>query len=156
MSATTGPTLAGFQDFVYGVMKIDPLNLPTSEPVIGYAFDVAMSVVNYVLKVVRSPPNGQWSIYAMAVYNLGGSNLVNYAQDQPGRTFFDDLRKSLGINKFQAGVVSSTSDTGTSVALLNPDFMREITLANLQQIKDPWGRQYLQFAQDYGTLWGLS
>jgi hypothetical protein len=153
---TSGPTLAGFLDFTRGVMRIDPLYLPDGSPVIGYAFDVASSVVNQALCAVRSPPDQPWSIYAMAVYNLGGSNLVNYAQDQPGRTFFDDLRRGLGIAKFQAGVVSSTGDGGTSVALLNPEFMRTMTLANLQQLKDPWGRQYLMFAQDYGTLWGIS
>jgi len=156
MSQPSGPTLAGFSDFVYGVMLIDPLYLPTNSPVITYAFDVAFSVVNQALCAVRSPPGQPWSIYAMAVYNLGGSNLVNYAQDQPGWTFFSDLRMSLGIAKFQPGVVSSTGDVGTSVAILNPEFMRSMTLANLQQLKDPWGRAYLQFAQDYGTLWGLS
>lgn len=153
---TNGPTLAGFNTFVYDVALINPLYLPVGSPVIGYAYDVALSVVNTALVVVRSPPGEQWSPYARAVYNLGMSNIVNYAQDQPGRTYFTDLRRELGIAKFQAGVVSSTGDQSTSVALLNPEFMRTMTLANLQQIKDPWGRAYLQAAQDYGTLWGLT
>lgn len=151
------PTLAGFQNFVYNVMKIPALALATDDPTIQWAYDSSLATVNMALRAVCSPqPPNTWSVYARAVYNLGGSNLVNYAQDEPGRTFWTDLRASLQISKFQAGVVSSSGDGGTSVSLLNPEFMREFTLGNLQQIKDPWGRAYLIIAQDYGTLWGIS
>ena len=157
MSGTSGPTLAGFNIFVYNVMLIDPLVLPTTSAVIGYAYNVALGVVNQALMGAGCPPGSQWSIYAMAVYNLGGSNLINYAQDQPGYTYFNDQRTNFGITKFQPGVVAGTSDAGTAVSLLNPEFMRNLTLANLQQLKDPWGRAYLQFAQDYGpSIWGIS
>lgn len=153
---TPQPTIAGFQNFVYNVMKIPVLALPTNDPTIQWAYDSSLATVNQALIQVSSPQPGGYTVYARAVYNLGGSNLVNWSQDEPGRTFWDDLRTKLGISKFQAGVVSSSGDAGTSVSLLNPDFMREFTLGNLQQIKDPWGRAYLAIAQDYGTLWGLS
>jgi hypothetical protein len=143
-----GPTLGGFQAFLTGVVGIDPLYLPADSPVIGYAFDVAKLIVNRALWAAGT--------YTMAVYNLGASQVINFAQDQPGRTFFNDLRKRLGISAFTAGVVSSTSDNGTSESLLTPEFMRGLTMANLQQVKDPYGRQYLAFAQDYGpTVWGV-
>ena len=106
MSASTGPTLAGFNTFVYNVMGISPLYLPTNSPIIGYAFTVAMAIVSPTLGAAayHCQPGSQWSIYALAVYNLGGSNLINFAQDQPQRTYFADLRKTYGIAKFQEQV----------------------------------------------------
>lgn len=155
VSGTLAPTFAGFNTFVYNVMRIDPLALPPSDPILRYAYDISINIVNYQLAGVPGA-GGTWSVYALAVYNLAASNLVNYAQDLPGRTFFEDMRDRLGITKFTAGVVSSTSDSGTSVSFVTPDFMRELTLANLQQLKDPWGRTYLLFAQDMGPPWGIS
>jgi len=154
MSFAQSPTFAGFNDFVYSVMMIPELALPSGSPVINIAFQSANLAVNQMLVFGN---NTDFSPITLATYNLGGSNLINYAQDQPGRTYFKDLRESLGINKFAPGVVSSTGDSGTSTSLLNPEFMKTLTLANLQQIKDPWGRAYLMIAQDYGpTIWGLS
>lgn len=156
MSQTFGPTLAGFGTFITNVMQISPLNLPPDAPIITYAYDIALGITNPFLAAAGCLPRGQWSIYALAVYNLGGSNLINYAQDQPGYTYFADQRKALGIAGFTPGVVSSTADQGTSTSLLNPEFMKTLTLANLQALKDPWGRQYLMFSQAFGPLWGLS
>ncbi len=164
----THPSLAGFEVFVRTIMRIDPVYLPVDDPTTEYAYEAALSMVNPALAgwsggrcfyYPGQPAQAQgttMTIYARAVYNLGGSNLVNYAQDQEGRPFFEDLRAKLGINKFQMGIVSGTSDGGTATSLLNPEFMRELTLANLQQLKDPWGRAYLAIAQDYGSLWGIS
>ncbi len=156
MSQSTGPTLAGFNTFVYNVMSIDPLILPTNAPIIGYAYNVALGIANPLLAAAGCPAPGQWSFYAMAVYNLGGSNLINYAQDQLGRTWFADQRTLYGVTKFAPGVVSSTSDQSTATSLLNQDFMKTMTLRDLRTIKDPWGRQYMEIAQDFGPLWGLT
>lgn len=156
MSGNNGPTLAGFNAFVTNIMQISPLVLPPNSPIIEYAYNVAFMIANPILAAAGCPPNGQWSIYALAVYNLGGSNLVNFAQDQEGRTYFAELRERLGIAVFTPGVTASSGDAGTSEALLNPEFMRTLTLQNLQSIKDPWGRQYLMFAQSWGPLWGLT
>lgn len=156
MSAPSGPTLAGFNAFVYDVMLIDPLYLPTNSAVIGYAYNIALAIVNPILATLGCQPDSQWSVYALAVYNLGGSNIINFAQDQSGRTYFSDLRKTLGIASFTPGVTAGTSDQGTATSLLNPEFMKTLTLQNLQSIKDPYGRQYLMFAQAFGPLWGLT
>ena len=150
------PTLAGFQDFITSVMGINALYLPPDALVIGYAFAVALAIVNPELRGIPphcwmpTPGVPQISIYAIAVYNLAGSNVINFAQDQPGRTYFRKKRKELDINSWQAGVVASTADSSTSTALLNPEFMKGLTLENLQQLKDPWGRAYLGIAQAYG------
>ena len=67
------------------------------------------------------------------------------------------MRTKLGIAKFSPGVVSSQADAGTSTALLNPEFMKTLTMQNLQNLRDPWGRQYIAFAQSYGpTVFDLS
>lgn len=153
------PTLAGFIDFIRNVMGIDPILLPDNSPAIGWAYSIALMFVNPDLAAVAiSPPAGviSTSIYIQAVYNFAGDRLVNFAPDQPGRTFFADLRTSLKINNFSAGVVSSASDGGTSNSIQVPDALKGLTLADLQRLKTPWGRAYLEFAQSAGTLWGVT
>ena len=40
---------------------------------------------------------------------------------------------------------------------MNVESMKGLTLANLQNLKTPWGRMYLSIAQLAGpTIWGLS
>lgn len=155
------PTLAGFLAFIREVMGIDPLYLPDNSPVIGYAFQVALGVVNPALcsaclpSFAGGPPST--NIFTLAVYNLGGHNVIAFAPDQAGRDFFETTREKLGINKFSPGVVSSTSDQATATSLLNPEFMRNLTIDNLDNLRTPWGRQYLAFAQKYGpSVWGCS
>lgn len=149
---TSGPpTLAGFTSFLQNVVQINVAYLPPTAPIIGYALSVAQAIVNQLLQCA---PGG---IYNLAVYNLGASQIINFAEDQPGFTYFADRRKSYGILNFAAGVVASTADASTSVSLLNPDFMKQLTLQDLQNMKDPYGRQYIAFAQAYGpTIVGLS
>jgi hypothetical protein len=163
---TSGPTLAGFTTFIRDVMDIGTEELPDGLPVIGMALAVAMSIVNRSLCIVCLPTNDadgvqiipqQETIYTLAVYNLAGDNLVNYAQDQPGRVFFKGLRTKLNLHGFVSGVISASSDEGTSQTLVVQKAAEQFTLANMQQLKTPWGRQYLALAQSYGpTTWGIS
>jgi len=223
------PTLAGFILFIQQVMGVTSNYLPTTEPVIATAFNVAMSIVNPALACIDS------SIYALAVYNLAADNLLNYAPDQvatitgltwasgtatattltahgfatgdtllisgnaplaynsqpgpaqsvlgtqivvtgadtftypiasnPGtftqggtaaEIYFLSLRQRFNLTGFTGGVIASSADESTSQSLLNPEFMKGLTLGNLQNLKTPYGRQYMAFAQDYGQLWGLT
>lgn len=148
MSGST-PTQAGFLAWVRSRMGVPTAALPDDSLFIGYAYDVAVALVNPALAAV--PP-----IYMLAVYNLAGDNLVNFAPDETGSTYWSDLRTGYGTFAFAPGVVTSAGDQGTSSGLLNPEQMKEFTLANLQNLKTPYGRQYLAFAQAYGTLWGLT
>jgi hypothetical protein len=112
---------------------------------------VALDTVTESLNVASS------TIYTLAVYNLGADRLVNYAQDLPNSTFFVGLRAQYSIGVPSVGVVSSATDNGTYATILNPEAMRTLTFADLQTLKTPWGRQYMSFAQMYGSnLWGLS
>lgn len=168
------PTLAGFQSFMLNVMGIPTTVLSPTAPVVETAFDVAIDIVNLQLNVA-SP-----DIYTLAVYNLAGSNLINYAPDQayatqaaapPGSKtllpdgtvpylndlpFFAYLRKSWNILGIAQGVVQSSSDVSTSESMVVPEWAKELTMADLQYRKDQWGAHYLALAQRYGTLWGLN
>ena len=137
--------------FVRNQMQIDSTVLPDDSEYLTWAYDLSISIVNLAFACVPGP------MYLLMVYNLGGSNLINFAQDQPGQTYFADLRKTLNINSMTSGLVASSSDEGTSVSLLNPDFIKTLTIADLQYYKDPYGRVYLSYAQRYGpSAWGVS
>ena len=145
------PTLSGFISFIRNVMGINTTVLPDNSPSIPLAYQIALDLVNLQLAIASS------DIYTLAVYNLGGDNLINYAQDQTGQTYFTDLRAHFKIYSFVPGVIEETHDESTGQRLLNPEFMKNLTLSDLQNLKTPYGRQYLAFAQMYGpTIWGVS
>jgi hypothetical protein len=71
--------------------------------------------------------------------------------------FFAQLRQQFNLLGFVAGVVQSTGDQGTNTALVVPDFFKNLTFADLDLMKTPWGRNYLAYAQKAGpTVVGLS
>nr|HEK8282419.1 hypothetical protein [Escherichia coli] len=53
-------------------------------------------------------------------------------------------------------VITGAGDNSTSAQRLVPDFFKDLSLADLQMLQDPWGRRYLMIAQQFGSLWGLS
>lgn len=161
MAIVPPPTQAGFLTFIRNSMGISSTVLPDNSDVIATAFQVAMDLTNIIINQV-SPIQ-----YTLAVYNLGGSNVINYAQDvtppvpyktlnETSYTYFDYFRALWKINDFVTGVVESTSDVSTSVSLKVQPALGELTLADLNTLKDPYGRRYLGIAQQFGTLWGLS
>lgn len=160
MASTFTPTLAGFQAFIANVMQVPPTALPSSSPVIAMALAVAMELVNH--QILRASP----LMYQLAVYNLAGSNLINYAEDVPDAPpvpnsdpqlpYFAHLRQEWNINGFVAGVVQFASDVSTSQQLVVQEAAKMFTLSDLQNLKDPYGRRYLDIAQKVGTDWGLS
>lgn len=152
-----GPTSAGFLTFIRDIMAISTAALPDNSPAIPAAYNIAMTLVNRALAGVPSYDVSQPSLYALAVYNLGGDRLVNFAPDQSGSTYFADLRKSLNIAGFVSGVVSSTNDEGTGASFIVPEQMSRLTVSQLQNLKTPWGRIYIGITQSYGpAAWGLS
>lgn len=150
----------GFTAWVVNVMGISTSVLPSDSPVIGVAYQVAWDTTSPWLNICS--PNE----YTLAVYNLAGHNVIVFAPDQPDappvpgsdppQPYFAFTRKELKVNAWTPGVVTSTSDEGTSVSLLNPDFMKTFGMKDMTLLKTPWGRQYMEFAQRIGPLWGLS
>ena len=160
MTVPPPPTLAGFIAWSRTVMGVTTTILPDNSVWFVYAYDVAITVVLPALAAAGA------SIYTLAVYNLAGSNLLNFAQDLPDAAmiqgsdppapFFAYARTKFNINGFVSGVVTSASDESTSDSLLVPDAFKGLTISDLQALKDPYGRVYLGFAQRYGLIWGLT
>jgi hypothetical protein len=156
-AAETTPTLAGFQAFVTNAVQIPASVLPANSPYFGYAYNVAISIVSKQFLLVDP------GIYVLAVYNLAANNLVNYAQDALGApVFMDDLpyfaymRQKFGIAGFVPGVISSSSDQGTSQSTEVLEGFKTMTLLDLNATHTPWGQTYLAFASQIGSLWGAS
>ena len=91
-------------------------------------------------------------MYDMTVYNVAASFLVNWSNAQ----VFVDYRKQTGLNDFYPGVISSSSDESTSQSRLLPDFFKNLSLADLQMLRDPYGRAAMLVLQQLGDLWGLT
>jgi len=124
--------------------------LPDNSPYIQTSYNIAIALVYEVIACVSTV------IYDQCVYNLAFDRLVNIAIDQTGQTIFADLRKANGLNTFVGGVIQSSSDVSTSESMVVPDFVKTLTLSDLQRLKTPWGRAYLELAQSTGPLWGLT
>lgn len=139
-------SLSGFIDFVRTDMGIDATQVPDNSPSISLAYGGAVEWVNQDIEIVMP------QFYAVAVYNLAASFLVNYGTE----SVFASTRDKLKLNDFTAGVITGASDNATSAQRLVPDFFKDLSLADLQMLKDPWGRRYLMIAQQFGSLWGLS
>lgn len=145
------PSLEGFQSFVANIMGVPSAAMPSAD-FLNTVLCVAIDIVNPAIRIIPQQ-------YTWAVYNLAGDRLINYAPDNAGQTFFADIRGKAGFNitAFVPGVVSAASDVSTGDSLLNPDFMKNLTLGDLQDLKTPYGRAYLAIAQDYGPApWGLT
>jgi len=159
MAPPPSPTLAEFQNFITTVMAVPATALPSNSPVIAMAFAVALGIVNRALRAVCIPSHdaagaslnvGGITVFSLAVYNLAADNLINFAADQPGETYFKDLRKSFNTLGFVSGVISGSSDEGTSQTLVVQEAAKAFTLSNIQSLKTPYGRTYLSLAQSYG------
>jgi len=162
-----GPTVACYIEFIRAIMGINSALLPDNSVYIQWSYQVALATVNKQLKAVCAPRSPYTSIYGLAVYNLAGDRLVNYAQDLPGAEviegsnppmkFFAYMRTTLNLSGFTSGVVQSTGDEATNVSLVVPKAFESLTLSDLQRLKTPWGRQYLELVQDFGpSAWGIS
>jgi hypothetical protein len=154
------PNITDYTTFVYGTpqaptgLPIPTSALPTNSPYLGYSFNVAMDIVYPLMGCISA------LLYCLAVYNLGLDRLINFCPDQVGQTYFATLRagapNGYGIYSFVPGVVTAASDESTASTITAPDFMKNLTLSNLQNLKTPFGIQYLSIMQDTGTLWGVS
>jgi hypothetical protein len=142
---------ADFVTFIRNQMALDEVTLPDDAPIIATAFQLATDTINSLIQ--QASPD----LYNLAVYNLGGDIIINFAPDpSPTDLFFSQLRTKWGIGNFTAGVVGATSDQGTSANLIVQNAARLFVLDDLQRLKTPYGRQYAAIAQKFGTLWGIT
>lgn len=140
------PKRAGFLNFIRTSVQVPVEALSDDSPSIDTAFGAAMEIVNPDIACVM--PN----LYTQAVYDLATSFLVNYGSEK----IFAETRNNLGLNNLSTGVINSASDNATSASRLVPDFFKNLSMADLQLLRDPWGRKYLMIAQQFGSLWMLT
>lgn len=127
-----------------------PEAISATNPWIVSTFQASKDTVN------RAIAKASGRKYTEAIYNLGADLLINVAVDQPNQSYFRDMRRGYRIEAPSFGLPASASDQGTSGALVNPEFMRNLTLDDLQRMKTPYGRAYLGIAQAFGpALFGL-
>lgn len=120
---------------------------------LGYSGSV-QSGVRQAYIIADAVPDSTHFSYPLAA-NPGAATLLPGAAAT--EQFFTMARRGYKINSFAPGIVSSANDLSTGVGLVVPDFMRNLTLQNLQLVKTPFGRAYLEIAQQYGpTAWGLA
>ncbi|HEX7911785.1 MAG TPA: hypothetical protein VF534_27340 [Paraburkholderia sp.] len=116
----------------------------TYSPYLQWAF-VGASAVTLVPPSCMPP-----ILYVTAVYNYGMHKLLKIAQDQPGQNFFAMQRQTFNLLAFKAGPVASTADQSTSTTFVTPDFLKGLTIGDLDLLLTPWGRDYLDYSQMYG------
>lgn len=116
-----------------------------------WTFEVALSLVNRAICAASAIQ------YTLAIYNLATDRVINWAQDIPDQTYFSDLRDKMKLTTPAVGTVTSVGDQGSSVSVVNPEFLKNLTLMDLQDMRTPYGRNYLGIAQQFGPdIFGLS
>lgn len=150
MGAVT-PTLAGFNSFLQSPVGLTGQALTDAQAVSETAFCMAMETVNTF--ICAAAP----MLYVQAVYNLAADIVFNIALDTAPSTYFQTARQTWNIFGFVAGVVNAAGDNGTSDSLTVPESLGQLTLADLQNLKTPYGRAYLAIAQKWGPdLFGIT
>lgn len=137
----TYPNLPDFIVFCRG-QGVSVTFLPDASEYFIAAFDWAESVALYV-------PQMNSIIYVGATYNLGLHNLIKVAQDEAGQTFFVDQRAAYKMLQFITGAISSSGDQGTNQSFAVSDAVKNLSLSGIDLLKTPWGREYLEYAQQY-------
>ncbi len=136
------PNLADFTTYCTNQGIVAAYTTSTSE-YFQWAFDWAM---NDAMTCPQMPA----LTYVQAVYYAGADRFIRIAQDGGQGTFYQDQRASFGILQFKPGVVMASGDGPTSETLVVPDWYRGIPMGVQEQMKTPWGREYIAYAQMYG------
>jgi hypothetical protein len=160
------PTLSDFLAFISTTMQVPTAALPPTSPWPGVALGISLAIVNPALQNMPIPQfdaanvqlnTGGFSIYSQCVYYLAADTLLNITPDVPGFTYFARQRRKFNLNGFTSGVVQSSGNEASNVSMVVQDAAKAFTLANVQQLKTPYGRQYLQLAQGFGpSTWGIT
>ncbi|WP_321868612.1 hypothetical protein [Paraburkholderia tropica] len=154
--ADASPTVQTWlTEFLYNVAGFPQDSLPPTSSLVLTAQRWGYGMVPGEFPWVFPSPD----IYQLAVNCAAASFLINFAPDVPtaaNPTFFNDLRKQYGLFSSQVGLLSSTSDEGTSSSYQLSDWTKNANMQDLTWMKDPFGRQLLGLLQQFGSLWGLS
>lgn len=149
------PNLPDYVLWIRNVVGIAPGWLPDGSPFFGYALDRALRLV----LIPGAALSG--AEYTLAVYNCATHVQLKITPDQVvngvSYTYFAAKQAEFKLFALPAGLVTSSSDQGTSESNAVPDALQQLTLTDLDFIRTPWGREFLAYQQDYGPfVWGLS
>lgn len=108
------------------------------------------------LNLVIQAPTIAGNDYTVACYNCAGHILLGILPAQEGTPIIPEVRKKLGFYSGNFGIVESAADQGTSDSLAVPDALKQLTIGDLQFTQSVWGRAYLAFNQDFGSVFGLT
>lgn len=146
----TKPTLAGFITFCRNIVGIPVVDMPDEDPGFQNALDYAALWIPIYLNTI-SP-----GLFTLATYNWAASLIIQYQPDEAGQVFFSQARQAFQINNFVPGVITTASNEATSQSMTIGKGLQNMTLTDLQRVKDPYGRAALAILQDLGTVWGLT
>ena len=138
----TTPNLADFTTYATNQGVVASYTLSTSE-YFQWAF-------NWAMDDAMTCPQMPALLYVLAVYHLGVDRFITIAQDDGQGTFYQDQRAQFDVLQFKPGVTMASGNGPSSETLVVPDWYKTIPLAVQQQMKTPWGRQYVAYAQMYG------
>lgn len=146
------PTVEDFKSFVQNVMGV-PTTVFPNDAQLTMVFSLAKDLVIRDIMAVDA------GLYETCVYNLAASYLLKCAPDNPQSAqprYWADIRKSLGMNATTPGLIQSSSDNGTSQSWMIPDSLKNLSLADLDAMKNPYGQFYLSIMQQFGSVWGMA
>ncbi len=147
--ADSTPTLAGFTAYCRAI-PFPTAAIPDDDPGFAIALAIALQWIPQQLNALNA------TLYTYTVYEWGASVMIERQNDVPPSTFFADLRKAFLVDNFVPGVISSAADNGTSEGMTVGSSLSNLGIADLQRLKDPWGRRALATLQSMGPLWGLT
>lgn len=146
------PSLQAFTAWIYGVMGVPLSALPEDSMVIPLVYEETREWLAPLSPYFSESP----ATWRVLFFNLGGHFLIGQAPDVEGSYFFEGKREEFNFYNTTAGVVSSTSDESTSVSMVVSPAMANLTLGNLEMMKDPYGKKALSILMELGPLWGIS
>jgi len=126
--------------------KILVTDMPDNDPEIDYFLGWAKATVWSVIETVCVQD------FEKAVYALGFHLMTMFSQ----LAIFDDARAALGLFGQYQGVISSTSDEGTSVSRDMPNYFKELHPSEIQYQLTYWGRLYFNIVSRYSQHYGFA
>jgi len=123
-------------------------------PAVALAFPVGQGLPVVIGGALPLAYNGCYSAQV-----ISGTQFAYALEANPGNAtlpgvfglqFFANLRKQFNLLSLVAGPVQSSHDASTGQTLVVPDFFKNLTFADLDLMKTPWGQRYLAYAQQYG------
>lgn len=148
---TPKPTREGYIAFLRNYAGVPETALPDDSEIITYVLCSARDFLKTGMGLERSP-----IVYTRTLYNMATSLLLNYAEDQPGQKFFQQLRDHYKLNELHTGIITSAADQGTSGTVKISKAMEGLSLADLQLLQDPFGRKVAAVLMELGPIWGYT